>query len=311
MKQSCVVVAARGNQLSQAFASALGADFIEACVSRFPDGELHVQVPNIQHASVCVWQSLAAPVNDQLVQLLLLLNALRRSKSCRVLAVVPYFGYARQQSTPCYSELQLFSCLLCTAGAAHIVSLDIHGMRGQSETVLPQLQQVQALPLFINDMRQQLDAQRIDRSAVVVVSPDAGGAHVAAACAQKLGVGVAIVDKKRLTAAAVRCSLKQGDLTNCRVAIVIDDLIDSGQTLIQTAHLLRQHNVSAVWAYATHALLTQPQPFFKQCHLLDSLVVTDTVVPSPQLLQCRCARVLSCVPLLAQAAGCWFGRPMV
>ncbi|MEM7588842.1 MAG: ribose-phosphate diphosphokinase [Myxococcota bacterium] len=308
MKQACVVVVLNSNHLSlaQALASKLGADVIQAAVHRFPDGELEVQMhAHVKNSLICVLQSLTPPVNEHLVQLMLLLNILRSAEGCRTLAIVPYFGYARQKQTFHSCPLHLFHRLLCTAGALKVLSFDTHGIHRQNRKAFPCLQHIQTLPLFVQDIQNRLNTYHIKRNKAVIVSPDEGGVNTALACAQKLGIGLAVVNKKRLPSGRIQAASIQGDLTNRTVAIVLDDLIDTGQTILQTAHLLRKQNIPSVWAYATHALLTNPSAFFEQSHVLDHLVVTDTIAPSQKLLKCERVRLLSCIPILAQAICAW------
>jgi ribose-phosphate pyrophosphokinase len=269
-----------------------------ADVRRFSDGEILVEIAeNVRGGDVFVIQSTCTPVNDNLIELLLMLDAFRRASASRITAVVPYYGYARQDRKVAPRvpiSAKLVADLITTAGAARVLTVDLHAGQIQGFFNIP-VDNLFATPVLLRYVRERLN----DRD-VTVVSPDAGGVERARAFAKHLGAALAIIDKRRSRANEVAEMHIVGDVGG-RTAVLVDDMIDTAGTLAAAATALRQDGAAAVFACCTHAVLSGAAIERLEQSALNELIVTDTIPLRIEARDCPKVRVLSVAHLLGEA----------
>ncbi len=290
-------------KLAKDMAHSVGTKLGKTQISRFPDGELVIRVDEeMAHRSVFIIQPLSPPVHKHLMEVLLFLDIAQRCQAKRITAVLPYYSYARNAHAPPYGEPYapaVQAKLLQAAGAQQIVTLDVHTPDLAAWFGIP-VQHLHATSLFVSDIRSRLASCDLHPRDVVMVSPDAGGTGRAQTYAEQLGTEVAVVRKHRLGPQAVEAVDVEGAVAG-KHAIIVDDLIGTGQTLLQASRLLRKRGVLSIWAYATHALLSHQAEQCLGSDVLDKVVVTDSFSWAQRLAShCR-AHVLPCAPLFAQA----------
>ncbi|MCL5043911.1 MAG: ribose-phosphate pyrophosphokinase [Deltaproteobacteria bacterium] len=277
----------------------LGVRMAEAEVGRFPDGEVMVEVrENVRGGDCFVVQSICHPPNDSLMELLLLLDALRRASAKRTTAVIPYFGYSRQDRKVAPRvpiSAKLVADLITTAGAARVLTVDLHAGQIQGFFNIP-VDNLYALPVLIGYLRKRLEGQR-----VTVVAPDAGGVERARAFAGRLNATLAIIDKRRRRASEVAEMQLVGDVRDS-TALLVDDMVDTAGTLTEAAKVIYEAGAGAVLACATHPILSDPA-----CERLANSgikeVVTTNTVPLRSKVQAELQkiRVISVGGLIAEA----------
>ena len=245
----------------------------QAMVRRFSDGEIFVEVgENVRGADVFVIQSTSPPVNDHLMELLIMLDAFRRSSARRITAVMPYYGYARQDRKVAPRvpiTAKLVADLITAAGATRVLTMDLHAGQIGGFFNIP-VDHLFATPILLDYLRQHL------RGEAVIVSPDAGGVERARAIAKRLNTGLAIIDKRREAANVAQAMNIIGDVEG-RLAVVLDDMIDTAGTLTEAARALMDHGAKEVWACATHAVLSGPAITRLKASAIERVVVTNTI----------------------------------
>ncbi|MSO74973.1 MAG: ribose-phosphate pyrophosphokinase [Alphaproteobacteria bacterium] len=285
--------------LAEAVAAALNTPLTRASVRRFPDMEVFVEIQeNVRGEDVFVLQGTAYPANDNLMELLVCLDALRRSSARRVTAVMPYFGYARQdrKSSPRTPiSAKLVANLITAAGAHRVLTLDLHAGQIQGFFDIP-LDNLFAAPVMIDDIRTRFN----NDNSLMVVSPDVGGVVRARNMANRLNADLAIVDKRRERAGISEVMNIIGDVEGRR-CIMVDDIVDSSGTLCNAAAALMQHGAAEVHAYVTHAVLSGGAAARVSASSIKSLVVTNSITPTEAVRVSENIRVLSIAPLLAEA----------
>ena len=285
--------------LAEAVAAALNTPLTRASVRRFPDMEVFVEIQeNVRGEDVFVLQGTAYPANDNLMELLVCLDALRRSSARRVTAVMPYFGYARQdrKSSPRTPiSAKLVANLITAAGANRVLTLDLHAGQIQGFFDIP-LDNLFAAPVMIDDIRTRFN----NDNSLMVVSPDVGGVVRARNIANRLNADLAIVDKRRERAGVSEVMNIIGDVDGRR-CIMVDDIVDSAGTLCNAAAALMQSGASEVHAYVTHAVLSGGAAARVAASSIKSLVVTNSIAPTEAVRVSENIRVLSIAPLLAEA----------
>ncbi|MCG8563660.1 MAG: ribose-phosphate pyrophosphokinase, partial [Desulfobacterales bacterium] len=258
-------------------------------VNRFSDGETQVEIhENVRKQEIFVIQSTCKPVNDNLVELLLLIDAFRRSSASRITAVIPYFGYARQDkkvSPRVPISAKLVADLLDNAGVDRVITMDLHAGQIQGFFNVP-VDNLYAAPIIIDDIKTRYTED------LVVVSPDAGGVERARAYAKRLNCGLAIVDKRRSAPNQAKAMAIIGDVKD-KVALVIDDMVDTAGTLTEAASVIREKGAKEVHAYCTHPVLSGPAIERINNSSLSSLVATDTIPLSEEALKCDKIKTLS------------------
>ena len=285
--------------LARAIAAYLEMPLTEASVRRFADEEIFVEIhENVRGEDMFVIQPTGAPANDNLMELLICIDALRRASAKRITAVIPYFGYARQDRKPgprTPISAKLVANLIATAGADRVLSVDLHAGQIQGFFDIP-TDNLYGAPVMSAD----IDA-RFGRKDVMVVSPDVGGVVRARALAKRLdNAPLAIVDKRRERAGESEVMNIIGDVSG-RFCVLIDDIVDSAGTLCNAARALTEQGAREVVAYCTHGVLSGAALSNVAASPLKELVVTDTIGLPPEVAQAERVRVLSVAPLLAEA----------
>ena len=285
--------------LARAIAAYLEMPLTEASVRRFADEEIFVEIhENVRGEDMFVIQPTGAPANDNLMELLICIDALRRASAKRITAVVPYFGYARQDRKPgprTPISAKLVANLIATAGADRVLSVDLHAGQIQGFFDIP-TDNLYAAPVMSAD----IDA-RFGRNDVMVVSPDVGGVVRARALAKRLdNAPLAIVDKRRERAGESEVMNIIGKVEG-RFCVLIDDIVDSAGTICNAARALKAEGAREVVAYCTHGVLSGAALANVAASPLKELVVTDTIGLPPEVAQAERVRVLSVAPLLAEA----------
>lgn len=285
--------------LSEAIADYLDMRLTRSEVKTFADQEIFVRIDeNVRGEDVFVIQSTSYPANDNLMQLLIMMDALRRASARRITAVIPYFGYARQDRktdgrTPISAKL--VANLISTAGADRVLTVDLHAGQIQGFFDIP-TDNLFGGPVMVDDIK-----DRYGREKIIVVSPDVGGVVRARSLAKRLNdAELAIVDKRRPEAGKSEVMNIIGDVKGAR-CIMLDDICDSGGTLANAASALKEHGANSVSAYVTHGVLSGNAAERIRNSVLDELVITDTIQPSEPVAKCDKIRVLPISPLLGEA----------
>lgn len=286
--------------LAEAVARYLNIAIGRASVRRFADQEIFVEIQeNVRGEDVFVLQSTSYPANDHLMELLIMIDAFRRSSARRITAVIPYFGYARQDRrasgrTPISAKL--VANLITRAGADRVLTLDLHAGQIQGFFDIP-TDNLFAAPVMVRDIQ-----ERYGVANLVVVSPDVGGVVRARALAKRIDVPIAICDKRRERAGESEVMNVIGDVDGKR-CVLIDDIVDSGGTLVNAANALLAKGATEVIAYITHGVLSGGAVPKITSSNLKTLVITDSIQPTETVKSAANIRVLPIAPLLAEAIG--------
>ena len=282
--------------LAEKICQHLGVTLGEAVVGKFSDGELMVEFrENVRGKDVFVVQPLSVPCNEYLVELLLMVDALKRASAACITAVVPYYAYARQdrKTGPRVPiSAKLVADLITTAGANRLLTMDLHAGQIQGFFNIP-VDHLVAAPVVLDYIRERFGAD------VVVVSPDAGGVERARAFAKRLHTSLAIIDKRR-EGPAIKAMTLIGNVWG-KEAIILDDMINTGATVTMAAELLIRHGARGVHACITHPVMARNAVSNLQGSLLQSLAVTDSIPLEPEAAALEKIQVLSVAPLLGEA----------
>jgi len=270
----------------------------DATVGRFSDGEVNVELnENVRGKDVFILQPTCAPTNDNLMELVVMADALRRSSASRITAVVPYFGYARQDRRPRSARVaisaKVVADMLDTVGVDRLLTVDLHADQIQGFFDIP-VDNIYGSPVLIDDIQD----QRFDN--LMIVSPDIGGVVRARAVAKSLGVDLAIIDKRRPKANQSEVMHIIGDIEG-RNCVLVDDMVDTASTLCHAAKALKDHGAAQVFAYCTHPILSGKAIENISNSVLDQLVVTNTIPLSPAAAACDRIRQLDMAPVVAEA----------
>ena len=285
--------------LAEAIAQYLKLPFTKAQVRRFADMEVFVEVQeNVRGEDMFVIQSTSYPANDNLMELLIVIDALKRASARRITAVIPYFGYARQDRkvgprTPISAKL--VANMITEAGANRVLTVDLHAGQIQGFFDIP-TDNLYAMPVMVRDIHDYLGV----KDPLMVVSPDVGGVVRARALAKRLGGDLAIVDKRRERAGESEVMNIIGDVSG-RTCLLVDDIIDSGGTICNAADALLADGAKDVYAYATHGVLSGGAVARIQSSKLKSLVVTDSIAATDEIRKCPNIRRISIAPLIGEA----------
>lgn len=283
--------------LAQSMCEHLGQPLGSAKVERFADGEVYVEIDqNVRGVNCFVVQPTCTPVNDNLMELLVMTDALKRSSAKPIVAVMPYFGYARQDRktrprTPISARLA--ADLITTAGVHRVMAMDLHAGQIQGFFNIP-VDHIYAMPVMMEYMRGKFTSE------AVIVSPDAGGVERARAFSKRLDAGLAIIDKRRPAPNVAELVNIIGDVKG-RDAIIIDDMVDTAGTLCAAAKGLTERGARAVYACITHGLLSGPALERIHASTLKELIITDSIPPRPDVKASPKVRVLSVARLLSEA----------
>lgn len=282
--------------LATAIARHLQISLGHAEVDSFSDGEVYVEIlENIRGKDVFIFQPTCAPTNDNLMELLAMIDACSRASADRITAVVPYYGYARQDRksrarTPITAKL--VANLITTAGADRVLTMDLHADQIQGFFDVP-VDNIYASPILLGDI------WRRDYPNLIVVSPDVGGVVRARAIAKRLEVDLAIIDKRRPRPNESVVMNIIGEVKG-RTCVLMDDMVDTANTLCEAAKALKEHGATQVYAYCTHAVLSGAALERIDGSALDELVITDTIPLSDKGKQCAKIRILSVAELFAE-----------
>ena len=298
---SIKLVAGNSNpELAREIANGLDLTLTKAGVRRFADMEIFVEIQeNVRGSDVFIIQSTSYPVNDHLMELLIVTDALRRASARRITAVIPYFGYARQDrkvGSRSPISAKLVSNLITNAGVDRVMTLDLHAGQIQGFFDIP-TDNLFAAPVMVRDIK-----ERFDLSKVMVISPDVGGVARARGLAKRINTPLAIVDKRRERAGESEVMNVIGDVEGY-TCILIDDIVDSGGTLVNAADALLANGATDVYAYITHGVLSGGAAARIAGSKLKELVITDSIQPTEAVNNAPNIRVLSIASLIAEAIG--------
>ena len=284
--------------LSQKISKFLKTKLVHSSIKKFADGEIYIEInENIRGNSIFLIQSISSPANDNLMELLLCVDALKRSSAKNITAVIPYFGYARQDRkvAPRTSiSAKLVSNLITKAGADRVVTVDLHAGQIQGFFDIP-VDNLFATPIFARHVKKNLKEKNL-----ICVSPDVGGVERTRALARKLDIGIAIIDKRRPAPGKSQVMNVIGNVKN-KTCIIIDDIIDSGGTIINAAQALINRGAKEVHVYITHGVLSGKAVEKIKKSKIKNLVVTDTIDNSNKLKKAKNIEVLSICNLLGEA----------
>ena len=281
-------------EIAQHLCTQLGA----ANVGRFSDGEVTVEITqNVRTREVFVIQSTCAPTNENLMELIIMVDALKRASASRISAVIPYFGYARQDRRPRSSRVpitaKVVANMLQAVGVDRVLTMDLHADQIQGFFDIP-VDNIYASPVLLGDLRAK------NYSDLLVVSPDVGGVVRARALAKQLNCDMAIIDKRRPKANVSEVMHVIGDIDG-RNCVIMDDMIDTAGTLVKAAEVLKERGAKSVYAYCTHPIFSGPAiERIAKGNALDEVVVTNTIPLSQAAQACAKIRQLSVAPLMAE-----------
>lgn len=293
------VVAGNSNRpLAEAIAAALGLPLTRASIRRFSDMEVFIEIhENVRGEDVFVIQSTSYPANDNLMELLVCLDALKRASARRITAVIPYLGYARQDRksaprTPISAKL--VANLITAAGAGRVLTLDLHAGQIQGFFDIP-VDNLYAAPVMVKDINEQFDGDKL-----AIVSPDVGGVVRARNMANRLDAELAIVDKRRERAGVSEVMNIIGDVKG-RYCVLFDDIVDSGGTICNAAVALKEAGAASVSAYVTHGVLSGGAVARIVASELETLAITDSIQATEAVRVSQNVRILSIAGLMAEA----------
>jgi ribose-phosphate pyrophosphokinase len=294
--------------LAEAIGAYLATPLTRAIVRRFADMEIFVEIlENVRGTDVFVLQSTSYPANDHLMELLIIIDALRRASARRITAVIPYFGYARQDRkvgprTPISAKL--VANMIARAGVDRVMTVDLHAGQIQGFFDIP-TDNLYASPVMVRDIKERFDLGRL-----MVVSPDVGGVVRARGLAKRINAPLAIIDKRRERAGESEVMHVIGEVEDY-TCILVDDIVDSGGTLINAADALLENGAKAVYAYISHGVLSGGAVARLTASQLSELVITDSIQPTEAVRVARNIRVLSIATLIGEAIGRTAGEESV
>ena len=284
--------------LSKNIAKYLKTKLVNSSIRKFADGEIYIEInENIRGNSIFIIQSISSPANDNLMELLLCIDALKRSSAKNITAVIPYFGYARQDRkvVPRTSiSAKLVSNLITKAGADRVVTVDLHAGQIQGFFDIP-VDNLFSTPIFARHVRKRIKSKKI-----ICVAPDVGGTERARALGKLLNVGLAIVDKRRPKPGQSQVMNVIGDVKN-QTCVIVDDIIDSGGTIVNAAKALKQRGAKEVYVYITHGVLSGEAVKKIKNSVIKNLVITDTIDNSQKTRNVKNIEVLPISSLMGEA----------
>ena len=284
--------------LSKNIAKYLKSKLVNSSIRKFADGEIYIEInENIRGNSIFIIQSISSPANDNLMELLLCIDALKRSSAKNITAVIPYFGYARQDRkvVPRTSiSAKLVSNLITTAGADRVVTVDLHAGQIQGFFDIP-VDNLFSTPIFARHARKKIKSKKI-----ICVAPDVGGTERARALGKLLNVGLAIVDKRRPKPGQSQVMNVIGDVKD-QTCIIVDDIIDSGGTIVNAAKALKSRGAKEVYVYITHGVLSGEAVKKIKNSVIKNLVITDTIDNVSKTKNVKNIEVLSISSLMGEA----------
>ncbi len=299
MRDWVILSGGSNRPLAEKICNKLGKPLGHVEIRRFSDGEVFVEVgENVRGRDVYVIQSTCRPVNDSLMELLIIIDTLKRASAKEITAVVPYYGYARQDRkvaprTPISAKL--VADLFATAGATRVVAMDLHAGQIQGFFDIP-FDNLFASPVILEYLKKEMKG----KDNLVFVSPDAGGVERARAYAKRLDASVAMIDKRRTGPNVAQAMNIVGEVDG-KIAIILDDMIDTAGTLTEAANAVLEAGSKKVYAAATHAVLSGPAVERIQNSKIEQVILTDTIPLTPEVQKCKKIVQLSVADLLAEA----------
>jgi len=267
-------------------------------IKRFPDNEIYVEInENIRGNSIFVIQSTSNPVNDNLMELLICIDALRRSSAKNITAVIPYFGYARQDRkvVPRTAiSAKLVSNLITNAGANRILSIDLHAGQIQGFFDIP-VDNLFATPIFARHIKKNIKTNNL-----ICVAPDVGGVERTRALSRRINVGIAIIDKRRPTPGKSEVMNIVGNVKH-KICVIVDDIIDSGGTIVNAAKALKDKGAKEIYVYITHAVLSGSAVDKIKESQIKKLIITDTIDNTKKIKINKKIEVISIAPMMSEA----------
>ncbi len=293
------IVSGNSNQpLAKKIAEYLGVTLVDATIKKFPDKEIFVEIKeNVRGEDVFVIQSTSFPANDHVMELLITIDALKRGSAKRIAAIVPYYGYARQDRksgprTPISAKL--VANLISTAGADRALMVDLHAGQIQGFFDIP-TDNLFAAPVFIEDIKSKFQSKD-----TIIISPDVGGVVRARAIAKRVNCDLAIIDKRRERASVSEVVNIIGEVSN-KNCILIDDICDTAGTLTNAATALKNKKAKSVYAYITHGVLSNPAIERIEKSPIDKMIITDSILPRDDVIKSDKIEILSIAPLIGEA----------
>ena len=284
--------------LSKKIAKYLKLKLVNSSIKKFADGEIYIEInENIRGNSIFIIQSISSPANDNLMELLLCIDALKRSSAKNITAVIPYFGYARQDRkvVPRTSiSAKLVSNLITKAGADRVVTVDLHAGQVQGFFDIP-VDNLFCTPIFARHVN-----KNINKKNIICVAPDVGGTERARALGKLLNVGLAIVDKRRPSPGKSQVMNVVGNVKN-KTCIIVDDIIDTGGTIVNAAEALENRGAKEVYVYITHGVLSGDAVKKVEKSVIKKLVITDSIDNNERVKKARNIEVLSISNLMGEA----------
>ena len=293
-----VLAGTSNSRLCKDVARQLKLKLVNSNIKRFADGEVYIEInENIRGNSIFVVQSTSNPANDNLMELLICIDALRRSSAKNITAVIPYFGYARQDRkvVPRTAiSAKLVSNLITNAGANRILSVDLHAGQIQGFFDIP-VDNLFATPIFARHIKKKLSLNNL-----VCVAPDVGGVERTRALSRKINVGIAIIDKRRPAPGKSEVMNIVGNVKN-KTCVIVDDIIDSGGTIVNAAKALKDKGAKEVHVYITHAVLSGLAVEKIEKSNIKKLVTTDTIDNSKKIKKSKKIEIISIAPMISEA----------
>lgn len=299
MRRIVLVSGTSNPTLSKKISEFLDVPLVNPQIRRFANGEIYCEIEkNVRGADVFLIQSTCAPVNENLMELLIILDALKRASALSITAVVPHYGYSRQDRksaprTPITAKL--VADMMTVAGASRVVTMDLHAGQIQGFFNIP-FDNIFASPVLLEYIQKNLN-----RDNLVCISPDAGGVERVRHFAKKLSTELALIDKRRTGPNVAEAMNVIGDVKG-KDCIIIDDMIDTGGTLVQAAKALRKNGANKIYAAATHPVFSDPAiQRISECEELEEVIVTDTIPLSPEARKIAKIKVVSTADILSKA----------
>ena len=299
MRRIVLVSGTSNKTLSNQISDFLDVPLVDPQVRRFANGEIFCEIEkNVRGADVFVIQTTSSPVNDNLMELLVMVDALKRASAASITAVVPHYGYSRQDRkasprTPISAKL--VADLMTVAGASRVITMDLHAGQIQGFFDIP-FDNIYASPVFLSYIKDNIDLDNL-----TLVSPDAGGVERVRWYAKKLGKDIAMIDKRRTGPNVAKAMNSVGDVKDKDV-IIVDDMIDTAGTLIEAARTLKEHGAKKIYSFATHGVFSPPAAErISACKELEAVIVTDTIPLTKELKKVEKIKVLSTAEILSKA----------
>jgi ribose-phosphate pyrophosphokinase len=293
-----VLAGTSNTKLCKDIARNLKLKLVNTNIKRFADDEIYVEInENIRGNTIFVIQSTSNPANDNLMELLICIDALKRSSAKNITAVIPYFGYARQDRkvVPRTAiSAKLVSNLITNAGANRILSVDLHAGQIQGFFDIP-VDNLFATPIFARHIKKKLSLDSL-----ICVSPDVGGVERTRALSRKINVGIAIIDKRRPAPGKSEVMNIIGNVKN-KICVIVDDIIDSGGTIVNAAKALKDKGAKNVYVYITHAVLSGLAVERIEKSNIKKLITTDTIDNSKKISGCKKIEIISIAPMISEA----------